>query len=453
MSVLGPPVYPVLLAGGSGTRLWPVSRELYPKQLAKFIGKESLVQSTIRRVIPPFQADKLLVVCGEAHRQDLVRHIQEVGIAAGGKVICEPIGRNTAPAILLAALHVAASGEDAVLGIFPADHVIKDLSEFHAKLTAAVDLALQDRIATFGITPHYPETGYGYVEGGAALPGGALAIRRFVEKPDLETARRYLAAGNFFWNSGMFAFRASVILEEFRTHQPSMIQALEAIFAPGRPIRREDYQRLPDLSFDYAVMEKTARGVVLPSDFGWSDIGSWKSLYDFLPKDRCGNVVDGDVITQETHQCLILGNERLIAANRLRNLVVVETPDSIFVSDLDHSREVKTIVSELKQKGRSEYQRHRTMHFPWGSRTLLDQAPGCRTSRLSIYPQATASLGEMSAGCVHLLVVRGRCRAAAGRRRRVLGPGDAFALSTGGGLRVENLQEESLELIEVVLTS
>jgi mannose-1-phosphate guanylyltransferase/mannose-6-phosphate isomerase len=379
--------------------------------------------------------------------------MEEIGIPANGKVICEPTGRNTAPAILLAALQVVSTGEDAVLGIFPADHVIKDLPEFHDKLTAAVDLAAQGNIVTFGITPHYPETGYGYVEGGGRMPGGALAIRRFVEKPDLETARSYIAAGNFFWNSGMFASRASVILEEFRTHHPSMLHALEKMFVPGRPIHPEDYQRLPDLSFDHAVMEKTARGVVLPSDFGWSDIGSWKSLYDFLPKDRSGNVVDGDVIALETHNCFILGHERLIATNRLQNLVVVETPDSIFVSDLDHSREVKTIVSELKQKGRCEYHRHRTMHFPWGTRTLLEQADGYRTSRLVLYPQTSAILGETSVAFVHLLVLSGRCNVRAGRRRRFLAPGDAFTLSTGGALSIDNLQDGRLELIEVVLTS
>jgi mannose-1-phosphate guanylyltransferase/mannose-6-phosphate isomerase len=238
---------------------------------------------------------------------------------------------------------------------------------------------MQGRIVTFGITPHYPETGYGYVEAGDA--SAAPAIRRFVEKPDLDTARRYLSAGNFFWNSGMFAFRASVILEEFRIHQPRLLHTLQELFVPGQPIRREDYQRLPDLSIDYAVMEKTEKGVVLPSDFGWSDIGSWKSLYDFLPKDADGNVLDGDVIARSTRNCFVLAHQRLIATNGLQNLVVVETPDSIFVSNIDQSRDVKSIVAELKQRGRSEVQQHLTLHFPWGTRTLLEEMDGHRTNR------------------------------------------------------------------------
>jgi mannose-1-phosphate guanylyltransferase/mannose-6-phosphate isomerase len=345
-----------------------------------------------------------------------------------------------------------AAGEDAVLGVFPADHVIQDLSVFHEKLATAMDLAAQGRIVTFGIPPAYPETGYGYLEGGAQVPGGALSIRRFVEKPDVETARRYLADGHFFWNSGMFAFRASVILNEFRTHQPSMLQTLEKMVVSGRPICKEDYRRLPDISIDYAIMEKTAHGVVLPSDFGWSDIGSWKSLYDFLPKDRSGNVVDGDVIAQQTHNCLVLGGERLIATNRLENLVLVETPDAIFVSNLEHSRDVKSIVSELKRQGRSESQQHRTLYFPWGTRTLLDQAKDCRINRLMLYPLASAHIAEESVALRHLLVINGRAKVRAGRRHRLLAAGDAFTLPASGLLSIENLQNASLRLILVALT-
>jgi mannose-1-phosphate guanylyltransferase/mannose-6-phosphate isomerase len=394
------PVYPVLLAGGSGTRLWPVSRELYPKQLAKLIGKESLIQSTLRRLVPPFAAENVRVVCGEQHAHEIARHMEDVGIPADGRIITEPAGRNTAPAILLACLQIRAAVEDAVLAVFPADHVIGNVSAFHANLAAAVELAAQGRIVTFGITPQYPETGYGYVEAGPAAPGAAAPIRRFVEKPDLDTARRYLAAGNFFWNSGMFAFRASVILGEFRVYQPRLLQELQRLCVPGQPIPKEGYRQLPDLSIDYAVMEKTDKGVVLPSDFGWSDIGSWKSLYDFLPKDADGNVLDGDVIAQETRNCFVMAYERLIATNRLQNMVVVETPDSIFVSDIDSSRNVKSIVAELKQRGRSEHHQHLTRHFPWGTRTLLEELDGHRTSRLAIYPRASATLEEPDgAGC------------------------------------------------------
>ena len=443
------PVYPVLLAGGSGTRLWPVSRELFPKQLAQLIGGESLIQSTLRRLVPPFAAENVRVVCGEQHLHEIFRHMEGIGIPPAGKVITEPAGRNTAPAILLACLQVLTTAEDAVLGIFPADHVIGDLPTFHAKLAIAVELAAQGRIVTFGITPHYPETGYGYVEAGDG--SGAPAIRRFVEKPDLDTARRYLAAGNFFWNSGMFAFRASVILEEFRTHQSRLLQAMQALCASGQPIPREEYQRLPDLSIDYAVMEKTEKGVVLPSDFGWSDIGSWKSLYDFLPKDADGNVLDGDVITQATRNCLILARDRLIATNRVQDLVVVETPDSIFVSDIDHSRDVKSIVAELKQRGRSEAQQHLTLHFPWGTRTLLEDMDGRRTARLAVYPNASADLSEPDGAAVHLFLLKGCARIRAGRRQRRMSAGASLTLPAQPSICIENPENEELSMIAIVL--
>jgi mannose-1-phosphate guanylyltransferase/mannose-6-phosphate isomerase len=364
----------------------------------------------MRRLVPPFAAENVRVVCGEPHLHEIGRHMEDIGISPAGRIICEPVGRNTAPAILLAVMRILETAEDAIIGVFPADHVIGNPADFHAQLATAVALAARDRIVTFGITPLYPETGYGYVEGGEKVPegGGALTLRRFVEKPDLETAHRYLDAGNFFWNSGMFAFRASVILEEFRLHQPRMLQTLQRICIPGLPLRREDYQAVPDLSIDIAIMEKTARGVVLPSEFGWSDIGSWKSLYDFLPKDSDGNVLDGDVIAQDTRNCFILGYERLIAANRLQNLVVVETPDSIFVSDLDHSRNVKSIVAELKQKGRSEYQRHLTIQYPWGEQALLEDPGGHRVYRLMLYPQAQTTLAVPPGTFAHLVVLGGR---------------------------------------------
>jgi mannose-1-phosphate guanylyltransferase/mannose-6-phosphate isomerase len=451
MASVGLPVYPVLLAGGSGTRLWPVSRELYPKQLARLIGKESLIQSTLRRLVPPFAADNVRVVCGEQHLHEIARHMEAIGIPAGGRIIAEPAGRNTAPAILLACLQISAAVEDAVLGIFPADHVIGNLAAFHAKLAAAVELAAQGRIVTFGITPHYPETGYGYVEAGTAAGGGALAIRRFVEKPDLDTASRYLAAGNFFWNSGMFAFRASVILDEFRIHQPQLLQAMQRLCLTGQPILPEDYRRLPELSIDYAVMEKTDRGVVLPSDFAWSDIGSWKSLYDFLPKDADGNVLDGDVIAQETRNCFVMAYERLIATNRLQNLVVVETPDSIFVSDIDSSRDVKSIVAELKQRGRIEHQHHLTRHFPWGTATVLEETGGDRTRRLVVYPRASAILDEPGDGKVHLVVLSGCAKLSAGRRRRMISAGEAITLPAGSLIHIENPQDERLQMVQIAV--
>nr|MBL0702140.1 mannose-1-phosphate guanylyltransferase/mannose-6-phosphate isomerase [Desulfobacterales bacterium] len=338
--------YAILLAGGTGTRLWPVSRELHPKQLVKFTGEDSLIQSTIKRLVPALNKEKIRIVCGREHDHEIARQMDETGINSDGKIISEPCGRNTAPAILLAAFNILATEDDAVLLIFPADHVIKDLKEFHNKIKSAVQLAEEGYIVTFGITPHYPETGYGYIEGSKShtLHDDALPIKRFVEKPDKVTAEKYLKAGNFFWNSGMFAFKASRIIEEFKIHQPDLLQTMEEIFHKNKPVTKIDYERLENISIDYAIMEKTNMGVVLPSDFGWSDIGSWKSLYDFLEKDHNDNVINGDVIERNTENCFIMSHERLIAATNLKNIAVIETSDSIFVSSLDSSRDVKAIV-------------------------------------------------------------------------------------------------------------
>jgi len=442
-------VYAILLAGGTGTRLWPVSRQLYPKQLVKFIGDDSLVQSTIKRLSPVLDTENVRIVCGEQHFHETARHMQAIGLQADGKIICEPSGRNTAPAILLAVLHTLIVEKDAVLCVLPADHVIGNIERFHERLEAAIRLAERGYIVTFGIRPHYAETGYGYVEGDAAISEGALRVKRFVEKPDRKTAQEYIKAGNFFWNSGMFAFKASVILDEFRAWQPDLLEKMNAIFDPVRPITKEAYDRLPDISIDYAVMEKTTRGVVLPSDFGWSDIGSWKSLYDFLPKDADLNVIDGDVITNDTRGCFILGGDRLIAVNHLKDSVVVETPDSIFVSDIDHSRDVKSIVARLKAKGRKEYHQHRTIHYPWGSRTWLEQKD-FTVSRLMIYPASTLQTDMDAPAAMHLVVVKGSARVTTDGQTLILNQGMSTAITKKGDVSVENTGNQPIYLIQVL---
>ena len=445
------PVYPILLAGGSGTRLWPISRELYPKQLVKFIGEDSLLQNTIKRLLPLLNTQNVKVVCGETHFVETAKHIEDLGLKPESQLICEPSSRNTAPAILLALLHVLAGEKDAVLCIFPADHVIKNLDEFHSRLKAAIELAGDGYLVTFGIRPHYPETGYGYVEGGKRAPHGALVIKRFVEKPDPATAKKFIAAGNFFWNSGMFAFKASVILSEFQMHRPDMLKKMRAIFTVGKPLARKDYDKLSDVSIDYAIMEKTAKGVVLPSDFGWSDIGSWKSLYDFLPKDANKNVITGDVLVENTENCFILSQQRLIAVNHLKNLVVVETPDSIFVSDMTHSRDVKSIVSHLKQEGRSEYHQHRTVIFNWGSRTLLEDQGSFKTTRLVLHPGARTAIDSARQSSHYLLVLRGRARVTANQQSQILGPGQSASFTGRLSIGIENATDRRLTLMHILM--
>jgi mannose-1-phosphate guanylyltransferase/mannose-6-phosphate isomerase len=442
-------VYPILLAGGTGTRLWPVSRAMYPKQLVKFIGDDSLVQSTIKRLTPVLDLEKVRVVCGEQHFYEIARHMDDIGVSSAGKVIREPSGRNTAPAILLAAFHVHRVAEHAILGIFPADHVIGGIDAFHERLQAAIRLAEAGYLVTFGIKPNYPETGYGYIEGGAEVSAGALRVERFVEKPDRQTAERYVEAGKFYWNSGMFAFKVSVILKEFRKHRPALVAVMEEIFSGKQPLTKKNYDRLENISIDYAIMEKTDKCVVLPSDFGWSDIGSWKSLYDFLDKDADRNVIDGDVIAQNTRNCFILGHDRLIATNCIKDMVVVETPDSIFVSDLEHSRDVKSIVSQLKGKGRKEYHQHRTEYHPWGVLKLLEQSHNYRTSEVRIYPKSSLQLPAEKNTLRHLFVLKGDATLNAGSQKKTLSSGQAFTCQREGQVDIENCGDEALSLIQI----
>jgi mannose-1-phosphate guanylyltransferase/mannose-6-phosphate isomerase len=444
-------VYAILLAGGTGTRLWPVSRELYPKQLVKFIGRDSLVQSTIKRLAPVLDLKNIRVVCGQQHYHEIARHIDDIGISSEGKIIQEPSGRNTAPAILLAAFHNRHAAADGIMCIFPADHVIGNIESFHERLRAAIRLASEEYIVTFGIRPNYPETGYGYIEGGAGVFDSAFRVRRFVEKPDRPTAAKYIEAGNFFWNSGMFAFKVSVILKEFENYQPEMVAVMEEIFCEDQPLAKEAYDRLENISIDYAIMEKTDKCVVVPSDFGWSDIGSWKSLYDFLEKDPNNNVLDGDVIAQDTNNCFILGHDRLIATNRLQDLVVVETPDSIFVSDLEHSRDVKSIVSELKNRGRKEYQQHRTVYHPWGIAKLLEQKDNYTAVELMVYHGSSLQLPDDKDMARHFFIIKGQARISDGLQDRTLGLGDAVTFKTEEPLRIENVGEDALYLLQVEL--
>jgi len=444
-----PNVYAVLLAGGSGTRLWPVSRELFPKQLVSFFGKDSLVQNTIRRLPPVIPKEQIRVVCGQEHFHEISRHMEDIGVTAEGKVLCEPCGRNTAPAILLAIKHIRQMDPDAVIFVFPADHVIRDVERFQDCLRDAIRLAEAGYIVTFGITPHYPETGYGYIEGAEPIAEGGLHIRRFVEKPDLKTAQEYLEAGNFFWNSGMFAFSGRVMEDEFQHLCPELFGAMDALAISGQGISEEAYAGLPNISVDYAVMEKTQKGAVLPSDFGWSDIGSWKSLYDFLPKDSDGNVISGDVVTQHTLDCFIMGYERLIATSHIRNMVVVETPDSVFVSDMPNSRDVKAIVTRLKEKGREETQRHRTAHYPWGNRTLLEHNTGYRAERVIVYPGARLDCASGQGTITHLIILKGEAEFCKEDGSRILNSGENAIVPENETVELANGHGDSLELIQI----
>lgn len=442
-------VYALLLAGGSGTRMWPVSRQLYPKQLVSFLGADSLVQSTVKRLAPVIAGDHVRVVCGREHVEETVRHLQQVGFSPDGCIISEPCGRNTAPAILLAVMHIRDQvAADPVVCVFPADHVIRDNRKFHDKIATAVELAREGHIVTFGIQPTYPETGYGYIEAGDPVGRGGQQVRRFVEKPRLEVARQYLRSGNFFWNSGMFAFKVSVILEAFIHLQPVLYEQMGRIVSSAQTASLEAYCRLPNVSVDYAIMEKTDNCVVVPSNFGWSDIGSWKSLYDYCEKDGHGNVISGDVIFNETENCFIMAHDRLIAANYLRNLVIVETPNSVFVSGMENSREVKSIVEHSKAKGRKEFQQHRTVHHHWGSICELDRRQALGVERLELYGGAKLVI-RAGKEQTHLYVIGGEINVKLQGKEAVVPDGGSWDLPSGATGQVANLKNSPVTLIVV----
>jgi mannose-1-phosphate guanylyltransferase/mannose-6-phosphate isomerase len=442
-------VYSVLLAGGTGSRLWPISRELYPKQLVNLVGADSLVQSTIKRLLPELDAANVRIVCGEEHFYEIARHLEEINVPAAGKIISEPCGRNTAPAILLATLNILKKDKDAVLLVFPSDHVIRDAERFREHLKKAVSLAQKNYIVTFGIKPDAPETGYGYIEGARPVDKDALSVKRFVEKPDEKTAEKYLKAGNFFWNSGMFAFKASVMLREFRTYEPALLKKMQKIVSSGPKITAAQYGELPDISIDYAIMEKTKKGVVLPSDFGWSDIGSWKSLYDFLPKGDFNNVIEGDVILQETRNCFIRADNRLIVANDLEDIVIVETPDTVFVSDLHKSKNVKSIVNDLKKQGRKECKTHMKVYRPWGTYTILEENRNTKIKRIVVYPGAKLSMQMHHHRSEHWIVVHGTAKIVNGDQVIFLEENQSTYVPKTTRHRLENPGKVPLHLIEV----
>ncbi|MGH7908569.1 MAG: mannose-1-phosphate guanylyltransferase/mannose-6-phosphate isomerase [Thermodesulfobacteriota bacterium] len=442
-------VYTILLAGGVGTRLWPLSRELLPKQFISLYGSDSLIQSTIKRLLPIIDVEKLRIVCGESHYHEIKRHMETMSISPTDKIITEPCGRNTAPAILLATLNILKSDRDAVVLVFPADHMISNIVQFHKKIIAAINLAKIEFIVTLGVKPTYPETGYGYIEGGEAINEGALSIKRFVEKPDEKTAEDYIKRGNFFWNSGTFAFKASVIMREFEAYEPALLKSMWHMVSIGTTLTTEEYSKLPTISFDYAIMEKTKRGVVIPSDFGWSDIGSWKSLYAFLPKDKDNNVIEGDVISSDTRGCLIKGEGRLIVTSGLRNIAVVETADAVLVSDLDKSKDIKSIVNDLAVKGRSEYQTHTKVYRPWGYYLVLEEKDNTKVKRIVVNPGARLSLQKHHHRSEHWVIVQGIAKVINGDLTLILEEKQSTFIPQNNLHRIENIGKIPLEIVEV----
>jgi mannose-1-phosphate guanylyltransferase/mannose-6-phosphate isomerase len=446
-------VRPVILCGGAGTRLWPLSRALLPKQLLALTGERSLLQETWLRVRELGEASlRPLVICNETHRFLVEGQLRAAG--AEPRLVLEPAGRNTAPAVALAALLAAEeSGRDTVLLVQPSDHVIADAARFRSVVAAAVPAALQGDLVTFGVTPERAETGYGYVE---AVPGAGLRrIERFVEKPDAATAAAYVASGRHFWNSGMFLFMAGSYLAELRAHAPDILAACEAALAAGRregtqvQPGREAFLACRSQSIDYAIMEKTHRASVIALQAGWSDVGSWAALHEVAPRDAAGNALAGDVVALGCRDSHVRAESRLVGVVGLEGCVVVETKDAVLVAPLARAQEVKALVDELAARGRPEVTSGREVFRPWGSYDSLESRAGYQVKRLAVLPGAVLSLQLHHRRAEHWVVVNGVARITRDDEVFELGRNQYAFIPLGARHRIENPGKTLLEIIEV----
>ncbi len=458
-------IQPVVLSGGSGTRLWPLSREKYPKQLLALMGDDSLLQATLRRVegTPGADIAPPLVVCNEEYRFVVAEQLRVIGTQ--GRIVLEPVGRNTAPALTLAALAAQSGGADPVLLVMPSDHVVAQPAVFQEGVRHAARLAQDGAIVTFGITPDRPETGYGYIQAGASVgDGGARTITRFVEKPDLATAEGYLQAGDYLWNSGLFVLRASVWLQALERCRPDILAACQASWKDGVSdlsflrVGAEAFAACPSDSIDYAVMERLGgaqslldlpSGVVVPLSAGWSDVGAWDALWQILPKDAQGNVAQGRTLMQDSRNTLALSSGRLLACVGVHGLVVVETPDAVLVVAQRHTQDVKKIVDRLKRDGRTEGLLHRKVYRPWGWYDGVDAGERFQVKRILVKPGGKLSLQMHHHRAEHWIVVRGTARVTKGDEVFLLSENQSTYIPLGVTHRLENPGQVDLEMIEV----
>lgn len=446
---------PLILSGGSGTRLWPISRKNLPKQFLSLTGSETLFQQTVQRAsrLPDVAAP--VVVASDDHRFLAAEQLQELKVT-GASILLEPVARNTAPAIAVGALQAMAKDPDAIILVLPADHLIGNDQSFGDAVAKARSLAEKGWLVTFGIRPDRPEIGFGYIRRGKGLEGETFRVDQFVEKPKLDVAERYIASGEYDWNSGMFMFRAARYLEELGTHAPSMLKAAQAAF--GNANKDLDFIRLdaqafssaPSDSIDYAVMEKTLHAAVVPVTCGWSDIGSWDALWLAADKDPNGNHLEGDVIALDTKGTLVRSHDRhLVATIGLEDIVVVTTPDATLVARRDASQEVKKIVDELKSAGRTEHDLHRVVRRPWGMYDSLESSDRFQVKRIVVKPGAALSLQMHHHRAEHWIVVKGVAEVTCDDKVFLLAENQSTYLPLGSKHRLRNPGKVPVELIEV----
>jgi mannose-1-phosphate guanylyltransferase / mannose-6-phosphate isomerase len=446
-------VIPVILSGGAGTRLWPLSREMYPKQLLALTSKRTMLQDTALRLAGIPGATAPIIVCNEAHRFTVAEQIRALGSKASA-ILLEPAGRNTAPAVALAAQSALKLDPEAIIVVAPADHVIRDARVFQAAAEVAAQLAADGKLVTFGIVAHAPETGYGYIRRGAG-DGPAYPVAQFIEKPPQERAAQFVASGDYYWNSGMFVFKAARYLSELATFAPDILEASEAAFRAAKTdldfvrIDKGAFEKCRSESIDYAVMEKTHDAVVLPLDAGWSDVGSWSSLFDALPADEEGNVLQGDVLVHDTHDCYVHSTSRLVAAVGMDDHIIVETKDAILVAPKDRVQDVKELVGLLKKSGRSESSLHREVFRPWGSYDSIDNGDRFQVKRLSVKPGGVLSLQMHHHRAEHWIVVQGTARITCNDKTFLLSENESTYIPIGATHRIENPGKVPLHIVEV----
>ncbi len=446
-------VFPVILSGGAGTRLWPLSREMYPKQLLALTSRYSMQQETALRLAPIADARAPIVVCNEAHRFTVAEQLRTLGIEPSA-ILLEPAGRNTAPAVALAALKAQELDADATIVVAPADHVIRDARAFQHAADIAAGLAQGGKLVTFGIVAHAPETGYGYIRRGEGQ-GPAYPVAQFIEKPPLEVAEKFVASGEYFWNSGMFVFKASRYLTELGAFAPDILEASTAAYRAAKAdldfvrIDKAAFEACRSESIDYAVMEKTKDAVVLPLDAGWSDVGSWSSLFDALPADEHGNVLHGDVLVHDTQDCFVHSSSRLVTAVGMENHIIVETKDAVLVAPKERVQDVKELVTALKKAGRSESAWHREVYRPWGSYDSVDDGDRFQVKRLSLKPGGMLSLQMHHHRAEHWIVVQGTARVTCGEKTFLLSENESTFVPIGATHRIENPGKVPLHIIEV----
>lgn len=447
---------PVILAGGVGSRLWPVSRSMLPKQFIDFPNMQgSLFQNTLSRLESVPDVEDPIVVCNGDHRFLVAEQLRQLG-KEHCNILLEPVGRNTAPAVALAALCALQDNADPLLLVLPADHVIQDQAAFQLAIEQALQSAKQGKLATFGIVPSVPETGYGYIKRGVELTGiDGYCVEQFVEKPDQETAQAYLDSGNYFWNSGMFLFSASMYLQELKQHAPDIFDSCHEAYASLE--RGEDFQLIPESIFgscrsdsiDYAVMEKTAAAVVVPLDAGWNDLGAWDAMWEVQAKDEQGNVLSGDVLTANVHDSYILSQSRLVAVAGIQDVVVVETADAVLVTHRSQVQSVKHLVQQLQEQEREESTLHRLVYRPWGSYESLSSRPGYQVKHLVVNAGASISLQLHHKRAEHWTALKGVALVTCDNKEFELQPNESTYIPIGSKHRLTNTGDEPIEIIEV----